>query len=87
VQVHFELDNQSSGMVQTVYTLAYMGFAPLFGYLGDRYSRKGNIAFGLGVWGVATLLGSFTGVCFLYMYKACLYLQMVIFFIFFIFFL
>ena len=36
-----------------------MIFAPLFGYLGDRFNRKWVMVFGISVWSVATLLGSF----------------------------
>lgn len=36
-----------------------MIFAPIFGYLGDRYSRKAIMAFGITLWGATTLLGSF----------------------------
>ncbi|CAG2066961.1 unnamed protein product, partial [Timema podura] len=36
-----------------------MVFAPLFGYLGDRYSRKYIMAFGITLWSLTTLLGSF----------------------------
>ncbi|KAK9503507.1 hypothetical protein O3M35_010052 [Rhynocoris fuscipes] len=36
-----------------------MLFAPLFGYLGDRYSRRLIMAFGVFLWSLTTLLGSF----------------------------
>ncbi|CAF4034276.1 unnamed protein product [Rotaria magnacalcarata] len=36
-----------------------MALAPLFGYLGDRYSRKMLITVGVSVWSVTTLAGSF----------------------------
>ncbi|MPC23069.1 Protein spinster [Portunus trituberculatus] len=36
-----------------------MVMAPLFGYLGDRYSRKNLMAVGIFFWSLATLLGSF----------------------------
>ena len=32
--------------------------APLFGYLGDRYSRKWILVFGLSMWSLSTLVGS-----------------------------
>jgi MFS family permease len=38
---------------------SYMLFAPLFGYLGDRHSRKLIMAIGVLIWVVATLVGSF----------------------------
>jgi MFS family permease len=36
-----------------------MLLAPLFGYLGDRYSRKWIIIFGISFWSLMTFLGSF----------------------------
>lgn len=36
-----------------------MIFAPIFGYLGDRFSRKAIMAFGITLWGLTTLLGSY----------------------------
>lgn len=36
-----------------------MLLAPLFGYLGDRYSRKWLIIFGISFWSAMTLVGSF----------------------------
>ena len=34
-----------------------MLFAPLFGYLGDRFNRKSILMFGLALWSAATLVG------------------------------
>ncbi|KAK9739316.1 Major Facilitator Superfamily [Popillia japonica] len=48
-----------AGLLQTSFILSYMVFAPLFGYLGDRYSRKLIMALGVALWSVTTLLGSF----------------------------
>jgi MFS family permease len=36
-----------------------MIFAPLFGYLGDRYNRKVILCIGLSIWCFATFAGSF----------------------------
>jgi MFS family permease len=36
-----------------------MIFAPVFGYLGDRHSRKWIMAVGVGIWVLAVLVGSF----------------------------
>ncbi len=36
-----------------------MIFAPIFGYLGDRHSRKLIMAFGVFLWTVFTIIGSF----------------------------
>ena len=35
-----------------------MVFAPIFGYLGDRYSRKYVMAIGIFIWSATTFLGS-----------------------------
>ena len=47
------------GLLQTAFVIAYMIFAPLFGYLGDRYSRRAIMATGVFCWSVFTVLGSF----------------------------
>jgi MFS family permease len=51
-----ELGSLMSGFL-AVYTLA----APLFGALGDRRSRPRLIAFGVGMWSLATVLSGFAG--------------------------
>lgn len=47
------------GLLQTAFVLVYMAAAPLFGYLGDRYSRKNIMAAGIVVWGGLSLGASF----------------------------
>ena len=47
------------GLLQTAFVICYMLFAPVFGYLGDRYSRKLLLAVGLTFWSLSTLVGSF----------------------------
>ena len=42
---------------QTAFVICYMLFAPLFGYLGDRYNRKSILMCGLALWSAATLVG------------------------------
>lgn len=48
-----------SNCLQTAFVICYMLFAPLFGYLGDRHSRKMIMAVGVLIWVAATLIGSF----------------------------
>ena len=48
-----------AGILQTAFIVSYMLFAPLFGYLGDRYSRKAIMAGGVFLWSIFTLIGSF----------------------------
>ncbi len=58
-QVYFNITDGESGLLQTVFICSYMLLAPLFGYLGDRYSRKWLIVFGISFWSFMTLIGSF----------------------------
>ncbi|XP_075977531.1 lysolipid transporter protein spinster isoform X3 [Anticarsia gemmatalis] len=59
VQDEFGIDNAMGGLLQTVFVVAYMVFAPLFGYLGDRYSRRIIMSYGVALWSLTTFLGSF----------------------------
>uniref|UniRef100_A0A0P4WBV2 Major facilitator superfamily (MFS) profile domain-containing protein n=1 Tax=Scylla olivacea TaxID=85551 RepID=A0A0P4WBV2_SCYOL len=54
-----DLSDTKAGLLQTAFVLVYMVMAPLFGYLGDRYSRKYLMAVGIFFWSLATLVGSF----------------------------
>eukprot|EP00090_Calanus_glacialis_P008185 TRINITY_DN1649_c0_g2_i1.p1 TRINITY_DN1649_c0_g2~~TRINITY_DN1649_c0_g2_i1.p1 ORF type:complete len:563 (-),score=152.44 TRINITY_DN1649_c0_g2_i1:282-1970(-) len=47
------------GLLQTAFVACYMLFAPVFGYLGDRHSRKWLMAIGISFWSLSTLVGSF----------------------------
>ncbi|UJR10414.1 hypothetical protein I4U23_014618 [Adineta vaga] len=59
IEKRFNISDQTSGLLQTVFVCSYMALAPLFGYLGDRYSRKLIIIFGVSFWSLTTLAGSF----------------------------
>lgn len=59
IQKYFNIQNAESGLLQTLFICSYMILAPLFGYLGDRYSRKWIIIFGISFWSLMTFLGSF----------------------------
>ncbi|XP_065054779.1 protein spinster homolog 1-like [Rhopilema esculentum] len=59
IKSYYGLDNTMAGLLQTVFTCSYMLFAPFFGYLGDRCPRKYVIAFGMVIWSMMTLAGSF----------------------------
>ncbi|KAG1714264.1 Protein spinster 1 [Nymphon striatum] len=59
IKKYYGIDNRKGGLLQTVFICSYMVFAPLFGYLGDRYSRKAIICFGILFWSGTTLAGSF----------------------------
>ena len=43
-----------AGALSTVFFISYALFSPLFGWLGDRVTRKYLLAVGVGIWSVAT---------------------------------
>jgi len=51
--------NDEEGLLQTALVIVYFAVAPIFGYLGDRYSRKYIMAFGVFVWGCLSFTSSF----------------------------
>ncbi|XP_034188223.1 lysolipid transporter protein spinster isoform X2 [Osmia lignaria lignaria] len=55
----FDIGNDMSGLLQTAFILSYMIFAPLFGYLGDRYNRKVIMSSGVFIWCLTTFIGSY----------------------------
>lgn len=61
IQADFKIGDDDGGLLQTAFVLSYMICAPLFGYLGDRYSRRWIMAIGVLLWSTTTLLGSFMG--------------------------
>ncbi|XP_015172953.1 PREDICTED: protein spinster isoform X2 [Polistes dominula] len=55
----FHIGYDKSGLLQTAFIISYMIFAPLFGYLGDRYNRKTIMGIGVFLWSLTTFIGSF----------------------------
>jgi len=62
IQRDFDIKDDKGGLLQTVFVISYMLFAPIFGYLGDRYNRKIIMGGGVLVWSLTTLAGSFMDV-------------------------
>jgi MFS transporter, Spinster family, sphingosine-1-phosphate transporter len=60
IQDSFNITDDQGGLLQSVFIISYMIFAPISGYLGDRFSRKAIMAFSIILWGASTLLGSYT---------------------------
>ncbi|XP_055842695.1 protein spinster-like [Episyrphus balteatus] len=60
LQDEFNVGDDYSGLLQTAFILSYTICAPIFGYLGDRFSRRKIMVLSLLFWTVATILGSFT---------------------------
>ncbi|XP_013098688.1 protein spinster isoform X2 [Stomoxys calcitrans] len=59
IQSDFHMPDDDAGLLQTVFVISYMVCAPIFGYMGDRYSRRWIMAIGVFLWSTTTLLGSF----------------------------
>lgn len=59
IQKDFKITDGEGGLLQTVFIFSYMVFAPLFGYLGDRWIRKYLMVIGIFLWSGTTLAGSF----------------------------
>uniref|UniRef100_A0A1Y1LFH6 Major facilitator superfamily (MFS) profile domain-containing protein n=1 Tax=Photinus pyralis TaxID=7054 RepID=A0A1Y1LFH6_PHOPY len=59
IQDYYKITDSDGGLLQTAFILSYMIFAPIFGYLGDRYSRRAIMAFGVFLWSLTTFVGSF----------------------------
>ncbi|CAL1542899.1 unnamed protein product [Lymnaea stagnalis] len=59
VKSFYHLGNSEAGSIQTAFICTYMVFSPIFGYLGDRYTRKYLMAGGIFLWSGFTLASSF----------------------------
>ncbi|XP_058807944.1 protein spinster isoform X2 [Phymastichus coffea] len=59
IQNDFHMSGSQSGLLQTAFIMSYMIFAPLFGYLGDRYNRKIIMSAGVFLWCLTTFIGSY----------------------------
>ena len=57
-------DEWMGGLLQTAFIICYFASAPLFGFLGDRYSRKWLIISGIFIWSCCTMASSFMPVSF-----------------------
>ncbi|XP_066932499.1 protein spinster homolog 1-like [Clytia hemisphaerica] len=55
------IGQKKAGLLQTVFVVAYMVFAPVFGYLGDRFPRKYVMAVGITIWSATTFACSLMG--------------------------
>lgn len=60
----WDLSDDQKGLIQTSFIICYFASAPVFGFLGDRYSRKWLMAFGVLAWGACTFVSSLMTVSF-----------------------
>ncbi len=61
IKAEFHWSDGRLGFLGTAFMLGYFVTAPIFGYLGDRISRKGLIAAGVLVWSLGTVLSGRAG--------------------------
>ena len=60
VQQEFHKSDRAFGWLTSAFFIAYMLFAPIAGFLGDRYARRLIIVTGIAIWSGATLLTAVT---------------------------
>jgi predicted MFS family arabinose efflux permease len=59
IQAELKLSDTQLGLLASAFMWVYLSTAPVFGLLADRWSRPRLMAFGVGIWSVAT---AFSGV-------------------------
>lgn len=59
IQRDLQINDGSAGRPATAFMLGYFLTSPIFGYLGDRSSRKWLIAAGIFIWSLGTVLTGF----------------------------
>jgi len=56
---NFTQEAWKGGLLQTAFIICYLASAPVFGYLGDRYSRKYLMILGILAWSACSFASSF----------------------------
>ncbi|MDD5285861.1 MAG: MFS transporter [Desulfuromonadaceae bacterium] len=59
IKIDLSLSDTALGFLGSAFMLSYLLFAPLFGWLGDRWNRTKLAAGGLVVWSLSTALAGF----------------------------
>jgi MFS family permease len=59
IKIDLQITDTALGLLGSAFMFSYMLFAPLFGWLGDRWSRTMLASGGLVVWSLATALAGF----------------------------
>jgi MFS family permease len=59
IQKDLHIQDDWFGVLGAAFMIVYTLVSPLVGWLGDRYSRRGLLAFGVGLWSLATVGTSF----------------------------
>lgn len=58
IKEYYGFTNSQGGLLSTCFLVGYMLTAPVFGYLGDKYSRKWILIGGIVFWSLAAFAGS-----------------------------
>lgn len=58
IKSYYDFSGTQSGLLSTCFLMGYMLTAPVFGYLGDKYSRKWILVGGILFWCIAAFSGS-----------------------------
>ncbi|HKX63173.1 MAG TPA: MFS transporter [Verrucomicrobiae bacterium] len=59
LQTEFKVSDGDVAELNTIFMIGYFVTSPVFGFLGDRFSRKWLIAIGIFVWSLGTVLTGF----------------------------
>ena len=60
IQKDLHISHRGYGVLSAAFMIVYTIVSPLVGWLGDRYNRRGLLAFGVGLWSVATVGTAFS---------------------------
>ena len=60
IQDDLHINNRGYGFLSASFMIVYTIVSPLVGWLGDRYNRRALLAFGVGLWSVATVGTAFS---------------------------
>lgn len=55
IQQSFKMNDTQAGLLATYFLISYSAFSPFIGWAGDRYRRTYLLAFGVGIWSLATV--------------------------------
>lgn len=59
LKTELQLNDAQIGWLTSAFMIGYFATSPVFGYLGDRWQRKGLIAFGVVFWSLGAILSGF----------------------------
>lgn len=55
IQLSFHMNDTQAGLLATYFLISYSAFSPFMGWAGDRFRRTYLLAFGVGIWSLATV--------------------------------